>query len=196
MKINIFSMNQNPKLFALGVLCVIGATEPCHAQGTLATATISGEPAGSLFDYTITLDNTGSTPIGTFWFGWIPGQFYLPTSPTSETPPSAWTATLTGGGPFAIEYNASATADALSPGSSLTFDFVSADSPAVLAGDSSAHPGTPITTSFVYSGDAAFSGTSEQFVVASVPEPGTTTLLCAGLGVIWYARRKIRAMTA
>ena len=34
----------------------------------------------------ITVTDTGTTPIGTFWFSWVPGQGYLPDQPTFAAP--------------------------------------------------------------------------------------------------------------
>jgi hypothetical protein len=190
-------MTKSPKLLSFGVLCMVGATAAGHAQGTLATATISGVAAGSMYDYTITLnDVSASTSLETFWFAWNEdGYDFLPSSPTSVTSPSAWSGEIDNAGPgdgYSILYTTSTAP--LTPGSSLTFSFVSPDSPAALAGDSPDYPGYPTTTSYVYSG-GPFSGASQEFTLTSVPEPGSMTLLASGLGVLWRARRKVRAVS-
>jgi hypothetical protein len=138
-----------------------------------ATGTITSAPAGSNFAYTITLNNTGTTPIETFWYAWIQSPFedFLKTSPISETSPSGWSPQITNIGSndgYAIEWTT--TTAPLNPGGSLTFSFVSADNPASVNGDSVFYPGTPVGTSFVYSG-AAFTTPSDQFVVAPLTPP-------------------------
>ncbi|MDE3065947.1 MAG: PEP-CTERM sorting domain-containing protein [Verrucomicrobiota bacterium] len=179
----------------LSLLFALGAASAAFGQNgpERATATLNGVQNGGLYDYTISLDNTGTVPIGTFWYAWIPGQFYLPSAPASEAPPTGWTASTPSlGGNYSIEYSASSSADYLQPGSSLNFDFTSSDTPATLAGDSSSYPGTPIGTSYLYEG-AAFSDQGYQFVVQSIPEPSVAGLLTAGfLGLASARRWKLR----
>ena len=38
------------------------------------------------YRYTITLKDTGTTPIGTFWFAWVPGEDFLPSKPEGFGP--------------------------------------------------------------------------------------------------------------
>ena len=65
-------------------------------MGESASATIAAThlPSGD-YQYTITLDDTGSTPIGTFWFGWVPCADFLATMPSSMMAPAGWTAMST-----------------------------------------------------------------------------------------------------
>ncbi len=146
------------------------------------SATLSSQPAGLNFNYTITLENNSppNTPIETLWFGWVPGEDFLPTMPVSVQAPSGWTGTIMGGGPndgFSIEFTTTTTP--LNPGNSLNFQFQSADTPAQLAGNSPFFPTTPVGTSFVYQG-APFFSAGQQFVVQSVPEPSVFALLLVG----------------
>ncbi len=169
------------KKVLLGLLLLWTAGTCVHAQIN-ASATFSSQPAGLNFDYTLTLNNNSppSTPIETFWFGWVPGEDFLTTSPISVQPPSGWTDTITGGGlndGFAIEFVTSTAP--LNPGSSLTFQFQTADSPAAVAGDSPFYPTTPVGTSFVYQG-SPFASPSESIVAQPVPEPSALTLLLLG----------------
>ncbi|MFO1477856.1 MAG: PEP-CTERM sorting domain-containing protein [Verrucomicrobiota bacterium] len=168
------------------------------AQNELADATMtSNAGAGGLYNYSIALQNTGPTTIGTFWYAWIPGQFYLPTAPASVTAPAGWTFSIVnpGGGASSILFYANSTINFLQPGSSLTFRFSSLDTPAVLSGDAAAYPGTPIGTSWLYSGQPG-SDVGARFVVESVvPEPSSTALLAlAAAAVAPRARRRARAV--
>ena len=147
------------------------------------TAVISSTPQGADFNYSITLTNSASStsPIGTFWFSWVPGENFLATSPISETAPTGWSDTVTNGGAtdgFAIQFVAGSngTVDTIAPGSSMNFSFVSADTPAEIMGDSVFHAGTPVLTSFVYGG-APLSATSDQFVVTPAVAAPTVTAL-------------------
>ena len=161
-------------------------TAPASAGTLTATGVMSATPDGADWDYTIKLTNTsgpGGDNIGTFWFSWIPGQGYLPSLPTSITAPTGWKEKITDGPPpgdgYSIQFVANSSS-VLTPGSSLLFGFVSADSPSTLAGLSTIHPPTPIGTSTLYQG-GPFVGDSKEFVVTSVPEPSTLTLGIVGL---------------
>ncbi len=73
---------------------------------------------------------------------------------------------------YAIQFDANSTVYDVAPGSSLTFGFQSADTPAQLAGVSPFHTSFPVLTSFVYS-VGPLRGDGEKILVsfASVPEP-------------------------
>jgi len=175
----------------LPFLLALGTASAAFAQNgpELGTATLSGVPNGSLYDYTITLHNTGTVSVGTFWYAWIPGGFFLPSTPSSETAPTGWSVSVQGS--YSIEYAASSSAYDLAPGSSLNFQFASTDTPAALAGNSPHDPSYPVGTSFLYEG-AAFSDAGYEFVVQSVPEPSSLGLLTAGLlGLALAGRRKL-----
>jgi hypothetical protein len=146
------------------------------AAAQLALLSTTGTPSAPVYNYDITLTNTGSTPISTFWFGWAPGEDFLPSRPSATSDPTGWADALTGAGNStdgtAIEWTTHTAA--LRGGGSLSgFDFSTADSPAVLAGTSPAHVGTPATTSFVYAG-APLSDAGFMFV-AAVPTTPTPT---------------------
>ena len=105
------------------------------------------------WQYSLTLDDTGSTTVGTFGFGWVPGQGLLASQPASISDPTGWTHSITNGGPgdgFAIRWVASSLLD---PTGTLSgFSFTSTDAPSAIFGNSVAHPGNPVLTSFVYAG--------------------------------------------
>jgi hypothetical protein len=92
------------------------------------TATIYGVAAGSSFNYTITLQNTGTNALSSFWYGWTPGVFDLPTAPSGAANSLGWANTVDGN---SIQWvNSSGTA--LAPGASTTFTFVSSSSPTAI----------------------------------------------------------------
>jgi hypothetical protein len=152
------------------------------ASGVISSTSNSGN-----YDYSITLTNSASSSaaVGTFWYAWIavPNEDFLATRPISVTPPAGWTDSITHSGSadgYAILYSASSPAYDIQPGSSLDFNFTSADAPASVNGDSTYYPGTPAGTSFVYPA-IPFSDSGHQFVVTPAPTlggppPSPTTL--------------------
>jgi hypothetical protein len=191
------------RIFVLGVaLVVVGLlATPADAAGIIdASAVCTVEADGPNFDYTITLTNAsgiGNDSIGTFWFSWVPGEDFMATNPLSVTNPAGWKDTITHfpntpSNGYAIQWVENDPAAAIAPGDSLVFKFTSADAPAQITGSSIFYAGTPVLTSFVYSG-TPFQGDSEQFVVAfaSVPEPSSLLLgLVAVAGSV--ARQRLR----
>jgi hypothetical protein len=164
----------------------------------MAQATFTATQLGpASWQYDLTLNDTGTTNIGTFWFAWVPGEDFLPTSPTNVLSPASWTEHITNGGAadgFAIQWVASGGA-ALTPGGVLTgFEFDSSTSPTNILGNSPFFP-TPILTSFVYIGapltDAGFEFTV-QAAPNSAPEPANAVLVATGAcGLLFLlARRK------
>jgi hypothetical protein len=160
---------------------------PSFADGISATATYTSTPDATpgLYDYNLTLNNTGTTTIGTLWFAWVPGGDFLSPSPTNVISPAGWT--------FGVFNNATNTGTSvrwvtttalLQAGQSLSgFNFTSAETPEQLLGDvlSGTGAGDPILTTFVYIG-APLKDPGAQFVpVAQTPEPGSLALLATGL---------------
>ncbi len=122
-----------------------------------ASATITASQLDSThWQYSLTLTDTGSTTVGTFWFAWIPGQDFLATLPISITDPTGWSHIVTGGTPgdgFAIQWKAtSASSDIASGGTLAGFSFESTDTPSEISGNSVFFPSTPVLTSFIYPG--------------------------------------------
>jgi hypothetical protein len=140
-----------------------------------ASGTISATPDGANYDYSITLSNSASSgaAVGTFWFSWIanPNEDFLSTRPISVTPPAGWTDSITHSGAgdgYAILFSTNNSAYYVQPGSSLDFNFTSADTPASVNSDSKFYPATPVGTSFVYP-TIPFSDAGHQFVVTQAP---------------------------
>ena len=59
------------------------------------------------------------------------------------------------------------------------------EAPSSVFGDSVIHPGTPVSTSTVYSG-APFVGSVFQFVATPVPEPSAWAMLLVGFVVLGF----------
>jgi hypothetical protein len=145
-----------------------------------ASATITPSQLGpSSYEYAMTLTNTGTTPIGTFWFAWIPGYDLLPRAPTSIISPSGWTGTNAPDFFGVASAQWVNTVTPLQPGQSLScFKFDTPDAPDVIGGTSQFF-GTPVERSYVYIGapqtDLGFPFTP----VTVTPEPAALTLLLA-----------------
>lgn len=174
-------------LAALGVM-LLAAGSALASETATATIQQTGT-SGSNFDYTITVKDTGSTAIGTFWYSWIPGENFMKSSPVSVTDPSNWTDNITFGDGYAIQWLADSGAE-IQPGGSLTFSYESPDNFATTTGNSPyySNPSVPTGTSFIYSG-GPFSDGGFQFVVAA-PEPGSFALLTAASLIIMNWRRR------
>jgi hypothetical protein len=186
---------------AFVVASLILEANPAFA-GLVASADLVATPQGSDFNYNITLQNTGTTTVGTFWMAWVPaGYDFLATRPLSVTAPVGWYGYVTNNGPgdgFGVEFYSYSPAYYLAAGHSLSsFAFESADTPASIAGTSAFYPGSPTATSVVYSG-GPFSDAGYQFVAsvttASVPEPSSlflVAIVAAALGFGCTRRRRL-----
>jgi hypothetical protein len=87
------------------------------------TATLTSvQGSGSVYDYTLTLSNTGPEAINAFWCGWIPGVFDI-ANPTDAGNSQGWSTSVTGN---SIQYQGTA----LAAGSAATFTFDSTSTPA------------------------------------------------------------------
>lgn len=177
----------------ISILLAMPASAALMATATINASQISpGE-----YKYDLTLNNVGSTTIGTFWFAWVPGINFMTATPTNIITPAGWTAHTPlepGSTDAAIQWLAGS--NQLVAGSSLTgFSFQSTETPTELAGfASSPHQNFPVTTSFVYSG-APFSDAGYKFVapvVSSVPLPGTLGLLATSfmMGGVFRGRHQ------
>src|SRR5262245_38588813 len=111
-------------------LLVIAPVAP--ALGAIsATATMTAVPDGANYDYTITLHNTGTTNIESFWFAWLPGYDFLTSNPTITKTPTNWTTFIESGyyGGYSIEFYDNGTSSPLAAGQSTSlFQFASPDS--------------------------------------------------------------------
>lgn len=177
---------------SLAVGFALTTLSPLTALAALGGSAVVTNTAfnGSVYSYTISVNNTGTTPIGTLWFAWIPGQNYLTSTPIAITSPAGWTSSVIGSGANqSIRWTTSSLTQDIDAGGSLAgFSFTSAMSPTQLAGNSPSFPGTPVTTSFFYSG-GAFSDAGFRFVASVIPAPGSAAALA---GAIILASRRRR----
>ena len=80
-----------------GVMLATQAVPSVHAQGQIASGTSSGSGSGPyVYDLTFSDAANATSPIGSVWYSWIPGNFDLPGTPTSASAPAGWTATISG----------------------------------------------------------------------------------------------------
>ncbi len=178
---------------ALGaMLTLCGTAAKAQSPGASANLAATGSDA-----YSITLSNTGTTTIGTFWYAWTPGQDYMSVEPTNITSPAGWKDLITGSGNstdgYAIQWTATSSTSYLAAGNSLSGFSFDSTLPAVqlTADDSPFYPSTPVGTSVAYSG-GPFSSAGDTFVVNTVPEPSTFVLAAAAAGVWLMGRGRRR----
>ena len=172
-----------PVITGLAVSAVSG-----RAQS--ASATISDVAVTGGYDYTITLDNTGTDSLHSFWYGWTLSGNNLPTNPSNAGNSLGWINTLSGN---SIMWGDSSDT-ALAPGQSGSFTFFSSSTPTAIttppSGESVAYVGS-IDFSQGSPGDST--GIFSPTLVAT-PEPSAIALLAVGsLGLLATGWRKLRA---
>jgi len=161
-----------------------------YGQGVLASAQITAQQlAGGVYNYSLALDNTGTSSLETFWFAWdLSGYDFMTVSPSSITAPSGWSGTITAVIGYGIQFNTSTSP--LAPGSIINFGFNSTMTPAQMAGTS--YLSTPVGISYV-STAPGFGGTqSGSFFAQVVPEPSSFAFFVTGFLGFWVARRNER----
>ena len=186
-----------PKRIPIGLSLAVGAalaasTLSSQAQNVNVTTSLTplGQ-SGGVFDYSLTLDNTGPEAIESLWLGWVPGSFNI-ANPSNAGNNLGWTSALDGS---SIQYGGTA-GTALAAGLSGTFTFESTTTPAEFmaqtgqAGQSTAYGVNAAN------GQLSFTLSppdTEVFglTVTVIPEPSTFAILVLGsllfLGVV---RRK------
>lgn len=174
------------------VVVVTLALPAAAAQAQLAgSALLNNAPmGGGQYSNTISITNSGSTTIGTFWFAWIPGLDFLPSLPTNITSPAGWTASVNHTAGYSIEWTATSPASYLAAGGDLSgFGFRSADSASVLSNLTPVYTRPYQTTESFFYSDGPLVGSSLDFVVTVVPAPGSLSLLALSGATLARRRR-------
>jgi PEP-CTERM motif len=168
-------MNHSSKPFATLLAMAAGLaifTASSHAQS--ATATIVQT---SPDNFTITLDNTSTDPLNSFWYGWTTSGNNLPSDPSSAGNSLGWDNNLDGN---SIQFENTLGGSALAGGQTATFTFV----------DTSPFSGlmSPNAESVAFTSDSiqfnqgvAGQSTAVFSPTAPVPEPSSFGLLAMGL---------------
>lgn len=183
-------MLKNLAVLSCASLVIALMSHPASAALQASATLTSHQLAPNSFEYTITLNNTGTTPIGTFWYSWIPGYDLLPSSPTQVKSPTGWTglAEHAGFGVDSIQWVNTVTP--LQPGQSLPgFTFDSPDSPAAISG-TSFFAGLPVGESYVYIGAPELDPGFPFVTITAVPEPASMSLLAVPAILLLRRRRK------
>jgi len=153
-------------------------------------------PTPGTWTYDITLNNTGTTTIGTFWFSWIPGAGFMGAGPTDIQSPTGWAA-ITTNGDRAIQWKT--TTSLLMPSQSMTgFIFTSTLSPTELMAPFAGPglgTGDPTSTAFVYIAAPLADPGAQLTVMPAATTPEPSSLLPAGLCIaaaafVKFARRR------
>ena len=158
-----------------------------QAQGQIASGILSSSGAGP-YTYNLSFSDAGTAtaPIGSVWYAWVPGGFFLPSMPTSALAPAGWTATISGN---SVQFVASSAANDILAGHTLSgFSYQATFSPSALA----AAPNSG--KSVAYSG-GLFSDAGNTFTVQAVvvPEPLSMTLvILGGIGLLVATRARKR----
>ena len=188
------TMNKLPKLIPVRLALAVAAglavsTVSSHAQN--ATATISGVAAGGgVFDYTITLQNTGTTSLDSFWYAWTLSGNNLSTGITTPGSSLGWVDTaLEGNTSISWEGNSGNT---LAVGQSATFTFASTETPSAIttlpSGESVAYVSGTGPDTFGQNSPGSASPVFSPTLVAA-PEPSSLGLLLTGLSAAFLIFR-------
>ena len=168
----------------LGFILATATVTLIHAQGQIASGTVSGTGAGP-YSYSLSFsdDPAATHAIGSVWYAWVPGSFFLPGSPTSATAPAGWTAHVVNN---SVQFVASSSAQDILAGQTLSgFGYQAAFSPAQLA----AAPNSGLSVAY---GGGLFSDSGNTFSVqlTPVPEPSSGALLAGVAATAWVVRRR------
>jgi hypothetical protein len=174
------------KMF-LGSMLFAGGICAVHAQGEIASGTVAGSGAGP-YTYSLSFSDAANatTNIGSVWYAWVPGSFYLPSMPTSASAPAGWTASIVGN---SIQFVASSAANDITPGHTLSgYGYQASFSPSQLA----AAPNSGVSVAYSAGLFAPTDPNGFTFTVlpAPVPEPSPLMLISAAAGLLVVLRRR------
>lgn len=179
--------------FSLTVGAILAASAiSSQAQNVIVNATLTDVPGtGGVFDYTLTLHNTGSEAVESLWVGWIPGVFDI-NSPTSLGNNLGWTSNPDSA---SIQYGGTS-GTAIASGGTGVFTFDSTSTPAQFmshaAGDSTAYGVNAANGQLSFTLSGADTETFNPTVVVT-PEPSTFGLVViSSLGLLGTLLRKSR----
>jgi hypothetical protein len=138
------------------LLALAASAAPSLAQLAGTGVLVStAQPSGQYVN-TISIQNTGTTTVGTFWFGWIPEINFLPSAPTDIMAPPGWYGYVIPDvtyDTYSIEWYSYLPLYNIAPGGSLSgFGFTSGDSPEALQARSDSYPRYFCTDSYLYMG--------------------------------------------
>ena len=168
-----------------------------------ASATMTSTQTGpDTWHYDLTLDNTGTTQIGTFWFSWVPGGDLMASPASNISSPIYWTGVdtnLGAGDGHAVEWTVlPGYPYALNPADVVSgFGFDSSVPPSAFAGKSPIFSTLALTTSYVYIGQAFGTPTApdsgavfDAVPPAPTPEPASLGIFGLGAGLLLMRRRR------
>lgn len=159
-------------------VCAFGGA--ADAQFLDATGTIRPGAVGPTSHYDLTLTDTGTSTIGTFWYAQFAGLDFLATAPVAVESPAGWTSLITHNNMrpdgFGIQWTATSPAVLLSGGATLTrFGFETSDPRDEIIGHSVPFPSFLVGTSVVNSGGPT-SDPGAEIDVTPVSIPGDANL--------------------
>jgi hypothetical protein len=177
------------KLSVLTASCFVLAASAISSHAQSAIATISEVTGtGGNFDYTITLKNTGTLDLNSFWYGWTTSGNNLPSNPTSPGNSLGWANVLDFN---SIQWQNTTSASALAPGQSATFTF---DSTSTISAITTAPSGESVAyTSDSIQFNQGLAGQSTSVfspTIASVPEPSALSMLAMGSAILAVSFRR------
>src|SRR5262249_17003716 len=175
---------RTPRVGASAVLggILLGLSLAAGASATVVpSGTISSSGNGP-YNYSLTFSDAASatSPVGSVWYAWVPGLFFLPGAPSSPVAPPGWTASVSG---HSVQYVANSPANYIAPGQSLSgFGYQATFTPAELAAARNSGESVAYMAGL-------FSDAGVTFTVQPVPEPSTLSFLAFGAGALgWLGR--------
>jgi len=175
-------------------LAVAAASMPASFStlGQGATATISGTPVSGGYDYTIVLDNTGSTGLEGFWYAWTDSGNNLAAAASNPGNTLGWGNSLFGS--TSIQWQGTS-GTALAPGSTGDFTFFSTAAPGAITTSPSGESVAYVTTIQFNENIPGTSSPVFSPTLVPAPEPSTTTLLGGGVaGLLALGWRRLRML--